>query len=318
MNVLRWGRSAYERDSDLALEEAHAHALGGTWRSAPDPRVVPDLDGVDVLVVNSKARVSAGVLGAFGGRAVLTTTSGFDHIDVAAAAARDILVGRCPLARRDAVVEASLGALIGLGKQWPAQLQAAREGRWVRGELPVIAPTGLRGSSVLLVGLGVIGKRLAEVLRALDVTVLGFDPRGVHGPVQAVTLEEGLRRCDAVSLHCSLTASSRGLLGDAELSLLQPHAVVVNTARGDSLDVDAAVARVRSGELRGLAVDVFPKEPWPALASHAAVEGVWLMPHGAGFAPDLGHRVAQEVGAALRALADDAPLPFPVVPADQI
>lgn len=300
------------------MEAAHARGLGFGWASAPDPKVVPDLAGVDILVVNSKARVNAAVLGRFSGRYVITTTSGFDHIDVAAAAARDVRVGRCPLARRDAVVEATLGALIGLGKRWPAQLRAASEGRWVRGELPEIAPLGLRGSTVLLVGLGVIGRKLADVLRALDVTVLGFDPRGVPEPVEAVTLEEGLRRCDAVSLHCSLTASSANLLDSTALAHLQPHAVVVNTARGDSLDVGFAVDAVRTGRLRGLAVDVFPKEPWPQLAEHASVEGVWLMPHGAGYAPDLGHRVAQEVGAAFRAIAADRELPFPVVPADQV
>ncbi len=320
LRVLRWGRSAYEREADLALEAQHARKLGGSWRSAPDPRVVPGLSGVDVLVVTSKAQVDAAVLDAFDGHTVLTTTSGFDHIDVAAAHERGIAVGRCPLARRDAVVEASLGALIALSKRWPAQLAAAQEGRWARADLPELAPLGLRGSTVLLIGLGVIGRKMATVLQALDVQVLGFDPRGlsdVEG-VQPVTLDEGLRMCDAVSLHCSLTASSRGLLDAGALALLSPHAVVVNTARGGSLDVTSAVRAVQTGRLRGVAVDVFPTEPWPALAEGARVEGVWFMPHGAGYAPDLGQRVAQEVGASLRALVHDQPLPHPVVPEDQM
>jgi phosphoglycerate dehydrogenase-like enzyme len=317
--VLRWGQSAYERDADLALEADHARALGGSWRSAPDPRVVPSLAGVDVLVVTSKVRVDAAVLDAFDGHTVITTTSGFDHIDVAAASERGIAVGRCPLARRDAVVEACLGALIALSKRWPAQLAAARAGRWARAELPDFAPLGIRGSTILLVGLGVIGRRMARVLQAMDANVLGFDPRGLSGidGVQPVTLTEGLRACDAVSLHCSLTPSSRGLLDRSALELLPAHAVVVNTARGASLDVEAAVEAVRAGRLRGLAVDVFPEEPWPHLAEGSAVEGVWFMPHGAGYAPDLGQRVAQEVGATLRALVHDHPLPHPVVPEDQ-
>jgi len=273
---------------------------------------VPDLDGVDVLVVTSKAKVSEAVLDGFSGRYVLTTTSGYDHIDVAAAIERGISVGRCPLARRDAVVETALGALIGLGKRWPRQLGAARQGRWVRAELPDLAPLGIRGSTVLVVGLGVIGQKLAEVLRVLGATVWGFDPRGVPDGVEAVSLEAGLRGCDAVSLHCSLTSSSRGLLDAAALALLPTHAVVINTARGGSLDPVAAVDAVAAGRLRGVAIDVFPEEPWPQLASQSAVEGVWLMPHGAGYAPDLGQRVAAEVGATLRAIAASEPLPHPV------
>ena len=318
LNVLRWGQSAYETDADLALEAEHARSLGGSWRSAPNPRVQPDLSGVDVLVVTSKAQVNADVLDAFAGHTVLTTTSGFDHIRVAEASARGIAVGRCPVARRDAVVEASLGALLALSKRWPAQLRAAREGRWARGELPSWAPLGLRGSTILLVGLGVIGRKMAAVLRALDANILGVDPRGVEVPgVTEVSLDAGLKACDAVSLHCSLTASSRQLLDARALALLAPHAVVVNTARGASLEVDAAVRAVQAGRLRGLAVDVFPQEPWPALAGGAAVEGVWFMPHAAGYAPDLGHRVATEVGAALRALASGEGLPHPVRPEDQ-
>jgi phosphoglycerate dehydrogenase-like enzyme len=308
MHVLRWGQSAYETDADMALEAGVARELGFTWSLAPDVKRTPDLSGVDVLVVTSKSIVNERVLAAFRGHTVLTTTSGYEHIDLDAARTAGVAVGRCPLARRDCVVEHALGAMIALGKRWPAQDRAAREGIWGRAELPLWAPLGLRGSRVLVVGLGVIGRTMATVLNALGVEVWGCDPLGVPSGVHAVHLDAALPEVDAVTLHCSLTPSSTGLLHADRLALLRPHAVVVNTARGDQLDVHAAVQAVREGRLRGLAADVFPEEPWPTLAADA-VEGVLLTPHGAGYAPDLGRRVATEVGAALRALAEGRALP---------
>jgi phosphoglycerate dehydrogenase-like enzyme len=89
-------------------------------------------------------------------------------------------------------------------------------------------------------------------------------------------------------------------------------AIVVNTARGDVLDVDAAVARVASGRLGGLSVDVFPEEPWPALARHAAIPGVRLTPHASGYTEDLGRKVAEGVVATVGAWATQRAVPYPV------
>jgi phosphoglycerate dehydrogenase-like enzyme len=305
--VLRWGRSAYERDADLALEAAEARALGLDWALVEDRASRPaGLADADVLVVNSKVRVDERVLAGFRGRLVLTTTSGFDHVDVHACARRGVQVARCPLARRDAVVEHAVGALINLARRLPELDDAAGEGRWRRGDLPALDPRGLAGARVVVVGLGVIGARVATVLGALGATVLGVDP---YRPDRATsTLDDALPGADAVTLHCSLTPTSRGLLDAQRLARLPAHAVVVNTARGDVLDLDAALAAVGAGRLRGLAADVFPVEPYPRLADGAA-PGVLFTPHASGYTAGLGARIAAEVGATLRAHVDGRPPP---------
>jgi D-3-phosphoglycerate dehydrogenase len=310
--VVRWGRSAYETDTDLALERDAAHEVGLVYRSFPDSPAAPDLTDATVLVVTSRVRVDAATLARFSGSLVITTTSGWDHVDVPAAAARAITVARCPLARRDPVAEQTIGALVHLLRRVPALEAAARQGRWARGELRQLAPTGLRGAVVHVVGLGVIGRRVAELLAAFGADVIGTDPAGVPEGVREVALEEGLAACDAVTLHCSLHAATVGLLSTERLALLPPHAVVVNTARGRILDVDAAVRAVRDGKVRGLYVDVFPDEPWPGMGAAASVEGVVLSPHSAGYVTGLGARIADEVGTALRAWAAHAPIPHVV------
>ncbi len=296
MHVLRWGRSSYETDADLAAERAGVEALGGSWSLVED-RIRPPvgLDRADVLVVNSKVRVTDTVLAGFGGRCVLTTTSGHDHVDVDEAHRRGVTVGRSPRARRDAVVEHAVGAMIGLMRAQPVFAAAARDGRWARPELPRIAPRGLSGATVVVVGLGVIGQHMTRALHAFGAQVRGVDP-AIEG---AWALDDALAGADAITLHCALTPTSRGLMDAPRLAALGAHAVVVNTARGECLDLDAAVDAVAHGRLRGVASDVFPVEPYPQLAAQAAVPGVWLSPHSAGFTHGLGSRVAAEVVASV-------------------
>lgn len=299
-DVIRWGQSAYETDADLALERAAAAALGLSFEVVPETES-PELAGARALVVTSRVRVDAALIARFEGELVLTTTSGFEHVDVEACRRRRIAVARCPEARRDAVVEQALAQGMALMRRLPALERAAGHGRWARGELPALAPIGLAGATVAILGLGVIGRRTAELCRALGARVLGVDPRGGPPGLTTCGLDTALEHADLLTVHCSLTPSSRGLLDAAALDRLRPEAVVVNTARGEVLDVEAAVARVADGRLRGLAVDVFPVEPYPALARGAAVPGVAFTPHSAGFTRDLGARVAREVAANLGA-----------------
>lgn len=310
--VLRWGRSAYETDADLSLEAEAARRLGLTFDLRPESPTPPPLDGVDVLLVTSRVRVTDAVLGSFPGRLVLTTTSGWDHIDVLAAGRRGVTVGRCPTARRDAVVEQALWSMLHLLRRQPALDRHAADGQWARGALPALDPIGVRDQEVLVVGQGVIGRRMSEVLLSLGARVLGVDPAGVAPGVVPVDLAAGAARAAAVSLHCALVPSTRGLFGPERLAGLRPDAVLVNTARGELVDVDAAVEAVRRGRLRGFATDVFPAEPWPGLAAAAAVEGVLVTPHSAGFTRGLGARVAADVDAALTAWVRGAPLPHAV------
>lgn len=293
----------------MQAERAAAESLGWSWRLRED-RSSPGPERCEVLVVTSKVRVDEGVLRETGARLVLTTTSGVDHVDLEAAARRGVRVARCPQARRDPVVEHAVGALVWGMRQEGSLRTAAASGRWARAELPALGGRGLRGARIAVVGLGVIGSRVAEVLTFLGVEVLGVDPREVVG-VRQVSLDEALTDADAVTLHCQLTRTSRGLMGAERLARLPLHAVVVNTSRGEVLDVEAAVRAVTSGRLRALHCDVFPEEPWPGMdaARHPRIA---LTPHAAGFVHDLGRRVATEVAQTLGAWGSGAPLPAEV------
>lgn len=255
----------------------------------------------DLLVVNSGVQVSGKVLAAMPGGGVVTTTSGHDHIDKEAAVSHEVLIARCPMARRDAVVDWTLGHALALLYRWPDQWAASDRGEWARGSLPDLAPRSLSGARVAVVGCGVIGRAMIEGFQARGARVVGVDPAGVPAGVEAAPLRDVLGDVDVLTLHCSLTPNSEHLIDLAALQTMQPHAIVLNSARGRALDVRAATSRVLGGQLGGLAVDVFPEEPWPHMDEAKCSSRVLYTPHAAGFTEELGARVRVELTQALDA-----------------
>lgn len=294
LTLLRWGMAEYERGPLVGLPPGVVEVMA-TGAHAP-------LEEADVLVVPSKTRVDAAVVRRLTRcRLVVATTSGHDHLDIAAIRRAGIVVSRLPYVRRDAVVETALAMILGLTRRLGALQAAAVAGRWDRSRL--VEHGGRRIGTVAVVGVGVIGSHMCAVLRALGANVLPVDPRLTGG----VPLAEALARADVLTLHCSLNPGSLGMIGPDALAAMRPGAVLVNTARGKLVDVEAAVLAVRSGHLAGLGLDVFPSEP--ADLARWAAPNVLLTPHAAGWHPRLGEAVAEGVAAAVRAVLAGTPVP---------
>lgn len=296
LTVLRWGRAEYERGPLVGLPEGVA-AIDAAGEGAP-------LEAADVLVVPSVQRVRAEHVPRLRRcRLVLTTTSGFDHVDVGALHAASIPCARLPLARRDAVVQTALGMLLSLARRFGDFEPGARAGRWERAEIPAHGPRVL-GSVVVVGAAGVIGARMVEVLRALGLEVRAVDPRLPGAP----SLDEALVGAQAVSLHCALNPGSRGLFGGERLARLAPGTLLVNTARGGLVDVDAAHAALLAGRLGGLGLDVFPKEP-ADLSAWMHPRAI-LLPHAAGWHPGLDEAIQAGIRVAVGSLLAGAPVPY--------
>ena len=304
MRLLRWGQSAYETRDQLDEERRRLSALGFDVHTyvGDDPPV----EGVSVLALTSKVRVDEAVLARSDAlRLVVTTTSGHEHIDVAACARRAVVVARCPLARRDAVVDTALAMALSLLRDVPSLHSRARDGVWARAELPERPIRRVRGLPVGLVGHGVIGSRAAQVWRALGADVRVCDPRLKGG----ATLEEVVA-CTVVSLHCDLNPTTRSLLSRDVLGAMSPDTVLINTARGGLVDVHALLdLPLRVG------LDVFPEEPWPELAALASRPNVLLTPHAAGYYEGLGMALAEELSRTVEAFVRGGSIPHPVEPA---
>jgi D-3-phosphoglycerate dehydrogenase len=147
-----------------------------------------------------------------------------------------------------------------------------------------IAP--LREQTLGIVGFGRIGRTVAQRAAPFGLTILAADPYVVPeeiraGGAESVALDELLTRADIVTIHCPLTPESRGLLGAERLALMKPSAILVNTARGPIVDIDAAAEALAAGRLAAAGLDVVYPEPLPADHPLYALPNVILTPHAA-------------------------------------
>jgi phosphoglycerate dehydrogenase-like enzyme len=237
---------------------------------------------------------------------VITSTSGYDHIDLAAAKKHDIAVARCPLARRDAVVETSLAMGLALLRQIPWTQSRARAGVWARRELASRRVVSVQGLEVGVIGGGVIGSRAAEAWQAMGASVTIADPVIPGSPESRDTILSS----DLVTLHCSLTETSRHIIDQSLEPHLRSGVIILNTARGACLDLPPLLKSTRIG---GLGLDVFPREPWPHLADLARRHDVLVSPHSAGYFDGLTQAVTRELAETLRAWRAGKEIPHRLV-----
>jgi phosphoglycerate dehydrogenase-like enzyme len=253
-------------------------------------------------------------------RLVAKYSIGTDDVDIHAASARGVLVTHCPTeANYGGVAEGTIALMLALLKKLAARDRSVRNGVWrsdaLRGTYVGGRADGYPGIVVGIVGLGRVGRRVAELLAPWRVRLLAADPY-IDASVfarygaEAVALDDLLRRADVVSLHCPLTEETRAVIDRSRLALMQPHAIVINTARGAIVDVDAVCDALAANRLGGAAFDVLPEEPPPAGAGILATdERVILSPHmiAANQGGTLGPAVPWATEAVLAALAGRVP-----------
>jgi len=201
-------------------------------------------------------------------------------IDVAEATRRGIDVAYTPDYGATSVAEHALAMILALTRHIGPAFVSAREGRWEPGRFQGME---LRGKTLGIVGLGPIGAEMARLGAGLDMRLLGWTRRASaerarHG-VTLVSLEDLFAAADVVTLHLAFTPESHGLISRALLERMKPGAWFVNTARAKLVDNAALVDLLRSGRLRGAALDVHDTEPPPADDVFRTLPNVLLTPH---------------------------------------
>jgi C-terminal binding protein len=236
-------------------------------------------------------------------RAIVRMGVGYDRIDRAAAAARNVIVCNVPDYGTTEVADHAIALAVALrrGLLWHHDRQRADPpAPWIATNVPLLRRTGAQTFGVL--GLGRIGTAAALRAKGLGFKVVFYDPYRPNGTELALgigragTLEELLRQSDVLSIHAPSTPETKGMIGAAQLALLPQDAVVVNTARGTILDIDALGDALRSGRIAGAGLDVIPVEPpvepVPALLRAYRARESWLegrliiTPHSAYLTPE--------------------------------
>jgi phosphoglycerate dehydrogenase-like enzyme len=172
--------------------------------------------------------------------------------------------------------------MLALAKRLPEQERLVRAGRWDR--QAAVLGSEILGRTVGIVGLGHSGRELLRLLAPFAMRVLAYSPRAdpalaLAQGVRLVELDVLLAESDFVSLHCRLTAETRGLIGARQLALMKPSAFLINIGRGELVDQPALVAALRDRTIAGAGLDVFDVEPLPVDDPLVRLDNVILTPH---------------------------------------
>jgi len=220
--------------------------------------------------------------------------TGIDSIDQAACKRLGIAVRNTPNAFSEPVADSVIGYMLVFSRRLLQMTEAMRQGIWKK-----IPSRALRECTLGVIGVGNVGKIVVRRALGFGMKVIGNDI--VEMPpaflsetkIQMVTKEELLRQSDFVSINCDLNPTSFHLMGDQELSLMKPTAVIINTARGPVVEEHALIAALRSKKIAGAALDVFEEEPLPADSPLRKMDNVLLAPHNANSSPEAWERVHQ-------------------------
>jgi phosphoglycerate dehydrogenase-like enzyme len=268
------------------------------------------VDGLLVCFAQAGSRVVQAAADA-GCRIIARYGIGYDNVAIDTATANGIVVTRVPDYCLDEVADHALALLLSAARGVSAGQREVRDGGWTMPR-DVLR---LQGRRLALVGVGQIGSRLAQRALALGLEVVGFDPyldAWPAGVTRAQSLDEALAEADVVSLHVPLTDENRGLIGERAIAAMRRRPIVVNTARGGLVDLEAATAALDDGRLSGLALDVVDPEPLPASHPLRTHPRAIITPHMAFFSveaeEELQRRAAGEVAHALRGEPAEVPV----------
>jgi D-3-phosphoglycerate dehydrogenase len=268
-----------------------------------------DLATADGAIVGTRIFYDATVLARAPALKIIARTGiGYDNIDVPAATAAGVCVVNTPDAPTESTAEFAIALMFAVARKIPVADRNSKIGIW-KLDADVMG-FDLAGKSLGLVGFGRIARRVAEIARAIRMNVSALDPfvppavMTDAGVAPCADLPELLQRAAIVSLHAPLGPATRHLIGAAQLALLSPGAVLINTARGPLIDEAAVLAALESGRLAGAGIDVWEREPAPSdhpLLRHPRVVAT---PHMAAFTNEGRRRshvaAAELVMAALR------------------
>lgn len=239
-------------------------------------------------IVTRNERITRTVLEASKGlRVVGQHGVGLDNIDIEAATSLGIAVVHCPLSNYVSVAEHVVLLILALSRRVVLLDRMVRRGDFVKRD--TLFPTEVNGKTVLIIGMGRIGRAIADrCYFGLGMKVIGYDPfielpKEYGNRVEwATDLKQGLARADYVSVNVPLTPSTRGLINEEILSIMKPTAWLVNTSRGGVVDTQALITVLKAKLIAGAGLDVFDPEPPAADSPLLEMDNVILTPHLAG------------------------------------
>lgn len=288
-----------------SLGDAHVYDL------MPAEKLPLVCQDADVLLCN-KAEITASLMDACKNlRFVGVFATGYNNIDLAAAAERGITVCNVPGYSTQAVAQHTFALLLSLVGSIPQYSASVHAGDWVQSKQFTYfkyPQTLLYGKTLGIFGYGAIGKRVADIGRALGMRILVHTRSPQKCPeVETVSVQELFRNADVLSMHCPLNEQNKGIVNAAHLSLMKPSAYFINTARGGLVDEAALAQALNDGKLAGAGIDVLTKEPMVSDNPLLTAKNCIITPHNAWAPPQVRETLVALVAENVRLFAQGNP-----------
>lgn len=240
------------------------------------------IKGVHGLVIRSATQVTADLLDSADSLKVVGRAgTGLDNVDIPAATAKGVIVMNTPGQNSNAAAELAMGHIFALSRHIARGHRGIKEGKWEKKQL---RGRELKGKTLGIMGMGNIGRILAELGHGVKMDVIGFDPYFNAEEIKArgalpVSFEDLLARSDYLSIHVPKTKETAGLFNADNIAKMKDGAYLINCARGGIVDEVALCDALAQGKLAGAALDVFEKEPLPADSRIMYADDVVCTPH---------------------------------------
>ncbi len=249
--------------------------------------LVEAIASAEILVPTVTDRIDAGLIAQAGPNLKLIANfgAGVDHIDLTAAREKGITVTNTPDVLTEDTADMAMALILAVPRRLAEGERLVRSGKWTGWGPTFMMGRRIWGKRLGIIGMGRIGQAVARRARGFGLSVHYHNRRRLHPEVEQEleatyweSLDQMLARMDVISIHCPHTPATYHLLSARRLQLLQPHAYVVNTARGEVIDENALTRMLQKGELAGAGLDVFEHEP--AINQKLLdLDNVVLLPH---------------------------------------
>jgi len=257
--------------------------------------VIGEYDG---LIIRSATQVTPRVVEAAHRLRVIGRAGiGVDNVDIPAASRRGIVVMNTPTGNSVTTAEHALALLASLARNIPQAVASMRNGTWEKSKFQ---GREIAFKTLGIIGLGNIGRIVADRAQGLKMKVIGVDPvmssdRAAELGIELVEIDELFKRADFVTIHAPLTPETNNMISDAAFKKMKSSALLVNAARGGIVDEEALARAITDGKIAGAALDVFSKEPIDPNSPLLGLDNVLCTPHLGASTSEAQERVAIEI-----------------------
>ncbi|MES2854334.1 MAG: hydroxyacid dehydrogenase [Bdellovibrionota bacterium] len=287
--------ASLQGDSELTVRQS----------STPLP-TKEEMLGVQGIVIRSRTKITAEFLNQSPDlKVIVTSTSGFDHIDLKACQEKSVVVMYTPTANAASAAELTWALSLAVSRKTNQADRAVKSGDWKR---ETLLGRQLHGRTYGIVGLGRIGSRVAKIANAFGMRVVGFDPyKDDHhfdaAGCERMSLDEVFKMADIVSIHVPSTTETFHMIRKTTLDEANRDLVLINTSRGAVVDEKVLCEALDKGWIAGAGLDVFKKEPLPRESKLLGRDNVVLTPHIGATTGEAFQASSMEAAAKLKAFA---------------